>query len=149
MTSNNQDEYSWLDGPVQKSLYASVKKVDADLGLVMGYAIVCEKGGQPYFDLQGDHIPEDAMLEAAADFMANSRVAKEMHEGGEAGSVVFAFPLTKDIAYAMGINAYEQTGLMIAMKPATTAMLDKFKSGEYTGFSIGGVRLEDEEFSSE
>lgn len=143
------NDYDWLEEPTAKKLYAKVQKVDSNLGLVMGYAIVCEKNGQPYFDTQGDHIPEDAMLEAAADFMANSRVAKEMHTGDEAGQVLFAFPLTKDIAEAMGIKAYEKTGLMIAMKPATNEMLDKFKTGEYSGFSIGGVRMVDEDFDNE
>lgn len=147
--ATTKDDFDWLTTPVEKSLYATVQKVDADLGLVMGYAIVCEKNGQPYFDVQGDHIPEDAMLEAAADFMANSRVAKEMHAGDEAGSILFAFPLTKDIAMAMGITGYEQTGLMIAMKPSSPAMLEKFKSGEYTGFSIGGVRIVDEDFTND
>lgn len=135
--------------PLSKKLYAKASKVDVELGLVMGFAIVCEEDGKPYYDLQGDHIPEDSMLKAAADFMANSRVAKEMHAGEDAGSVLFAFPLTKDIAESMGISAYTKTGLMIAMKPSSADMLEKFKSGEYTGFSIGGQRLEDEELSDD
>lgn len=128
---------------------AEVTKVDSELGLVMGWAIVCQKDGEPYFDLQGDHIPEGAMLKAAADFMVNSRVAGEMHgrdgEGQpvQAGHVVFAFPMTSDIAKAFGVET-DTTGLMIAMKP-DDGMLAKFKSGEYTGFSIGGGRITDEE----
>ncbi|WEX10288.1 XkdF-like putative serine protease domain-containing protein [Chelativorans sp. AA-79] len=123
---------------------AQVFKVDESLGLVFGWAIVCKADGNEYFDSQGDHIPEDAMLKAAADFMANSRMAKEMHAGSEKGSVVFAWPMTADIAKAMGIET-NQTGLMIAMKPDSPAMLAKFKSGEYSGFSIGGRRIKDRE----
>lgn len=115
---------------------AQVVKVDSDLGLVFGYAIVSTSDGQPYYDVQGDHIPEDAMLKAAADFMENSRIAKEMHQGDAKGSVVFAFPLTTDIAKSLGITA-QKTGLLIAMKP-TAEVLAKFKDGSYTGFSIGG-----------
>lgn len=121
-----------------------VAKVDEELGLVFGYAIVCKQDGQDYFDVQGDHIPEDAMLKAALDFMQNSRVAKEMHQGGQVGDVVFAFPMTTDIASSMGIQV-SKTGLMIAMKPADEDVLAKFKSGTYTGFSIGGQRIQDEE----
>ena len=128
-----------------KTVYGKVAKVDDDLGLVMGFAIICKENGEPYFDVQGDHIPEDAMMKAAADFMANSRVAKEMHDGGQVGSVVFAFPLTEDIAKAMGLGEVENTGLMIAMQPSDDDVLEKFRSGEYTGFSIGGRRLKDEE----
>lgn len=127
-----------------KKFYAKSMGVDDDLGLVFGWGIVSKKDGQDYFDLQGDHITEKAMLEASADFMQHSRVAKEMHEGDAAGSVVFAFPLTTDIAKAMGVES-GQTGLMIAMKPSDPAVVAKFKSGEYTGFSIGGHRIQDKE----
>lgn len=115
---------------------AQVVKVDSDLGLVFGFAIVSNVDGQPYFDVQGDHIPEDAMLKAATDFMENSRIAKEMHTGDQTGSVVFAFPLTADIAKSLDITT-KQTGLLIAMRP-TEEVLTKFRDGTYTGFSIGG-----------
>ncbi len=124
-------------------LRAEVTKVDEDLGLVMGFAIVCAEDGEPYFDLQGDHIPEDSMLKAALDFMQHSQVVKEMHDGEQAGTVVFAWPMTEDIAKAFDIQT-SKTGLMIAVK-AEPDMLEKFQLGEYTGFSIGGLRLEDEE----
>ena len=121
-------------------------KVDDSLGIVLGWAIVCKQDGQEYYDLHGDHIPEDAMLEASVDFMENSRVAKDMHrqDGELPGSVVFAFPMTEDIAKAFNIET-NKTGLMIAMKPDSPEILEKFRSGEYTGFSIGGKRVEDEE----
>ena len=126
------------------SKYAEVLKVDESLGLVLGWAIVCKKDGEPYFDLQDDHIPEDAMLAASADFMLHSRVAKEMHAGDAAGSIVFAFPMTTEIAKAFGVET-KTTGLMIAMKPASDEMLAKFRNGMLTGFSIGGVRIQDED----
>ena len=87
-----------------RKLDTTLVKVDDALGLVMGFAIVSKIDGEPYFDIQGDHIPEDAMLDAATDFMQNSRVAKEMHQGDQAGSVVFAFPLTTDIAKKFDIH---------------------------------------------
>jgi hypothetical protein len=122
-------------------IYNEVCKVDSSLGVVFGWAIICKQDGQEYFDLQGDHIPEDAMLEAATDFMANSRVAKDMHGKAEEdtlpGSVVFSFPLTADIAKAFGITT-KTTGLLIGFKPERADILEKFASGEYTGFSIGG-----------
>jgi hypothetical protein len=84
------------------------------------------------------------MLKAALDFMENSQVAKEMHSGEEKGTVVFAWPLTTDIAKAFGIKT-STTGLMIAVRPHDDEMLAKFKSGELTGFSIGGRRIIDED----
>src|SRR5665213_3380678 len=59
----------------------TVVKVDSSLGLVMGWAIICKRDGEDYFDLQKDHIPETAMLEAALDFVENGAIAKEMHDG--------------------------------------------------------------------
>lgn len=126
-----------------KNLYAEVQKVDDNLGLVMGWAIVCKENGIDHYDLQNDHIPEDAMLKASLDFMENSQVAKEMHAGEKVGSVVFAFPLTEEIAKSFGILSHK-SGLMIAMKPESDDMLEKFRDGSFTGFSIGGLRLEDE-----
>ncbi len=123
---------------------ATFFKVDEDLGLVLGFAIVSKIDGEDYFDVQGDHIPEDSMLEASADFMMNSRVSKEMHAGDIAGSVVFAWPLTTEIAKAFDIET-KTTGLMIAVKPDSDESLQKFRDGTFTGFSIGGRRVEDEE----
>lgn len=120
-----------------------VAKLDDELGLVFGYAIVCKENGEEYFDVQGDHIPEDAMLAAALDFMKNSRAANEMHGTERIGDIVFAFPLTTDIGQSMGLQM-EKTGLMIAMQPSDPDVLEMFKNGTYKGFSIGGRRIEDE-----
>lgn len=115
-----------------------IAKVDAALGLVFGYAIVCAVDGEPFYDGQGDYIPEDVMLRASAAFMQTDRAAKEMHSGGVAGRVVFAFPLTEDIAASLGIKA-RKSGLLIAMKPDDPAMLERFANGELCGFSIAGT----------
>jgi len=119
-----------------------VCKVDAELGIVFGFAVVCKSGGEDYFDLQGHCIPEDEMLQASAEFMAGSRVAKEMHgrEPGE-GTVVYAFPLTSEIARALSIRT-EMTGLLIGMRPAPE-VLAKFQDGTYKGFSVAGVAVQE------
>jgi len=132
--------------------FASVAKVDESLGLVFGWAIVCKIDGVDYFDVQDDHIPEDAMLKASSDFMEHSRAGADMHPRDSmntfqqemaCGTIVFAFPMTTDIAKSLDIQT-AKTGLLIAMK-APPDVLAKFKSGEYSGFSIGGTRLKDEE----
>lgn len=119
-------------------------KVNDELGLVMGWAIISKINGEDYYDTQYDNIPEDAMLEAANDFMQKSRVMKLMHEGDSQGTVVFAWPLTEEIAKSFGIEC-NKSGLMIAVKPDSDEILEKFRKGELTGFSIGGYRIEDEE----
>ena len=125
-------------------------KVDAELGLVFGFAAVSTINGEDYFDRQDQHIPENELLKAATDFaLKKNLVGTDMHaRDGENqpvrdGDIVFMFPLLADIAKSLNI-ATPMTGLLIAMKPSD-ATLEKFKSGEYTGFSIAGQMLESPE----
>jgi hypothetical protein len=115
---------------------ATVAKVDDGLGLVFGWGIVCTEKGVDHYDLQGDHIPQRVMLEGVTDFMANARVAKDMHTGEQIGSIVHSFPLTDEIAKAFGIQC-DRTGWLVAMRPEA-GVLKSFRDGERTGFSIGG-----------
>lgn len=122
---------------------SSVIKVDETLGLVLGWAIICKEAGKEYYDVQGDHIPEASMLKASVEFMKSQRTVGDMHETVEGGQVVFAFPMTEEIAKAFDIVT-KTTGLMIGIKPENQKTLEKFKNGEYNGFSIGGKRVKDE-----
>lgn len=129
---------------IQFRTNTTVTKVDTNLGLVLGWAIVSKVDGQDYFDLQGDHIPQDVMLKAATEFMESAREAKVMHSGGARGSVLFAWPMTEEIAKAYGIDTGGKFGLMIAAKYDADT-LAKFADGTFTGFSIGGYRGLDED----
>lgn len=124
-----------------------ILKVSDELGLVMGFAMVSKVDGEDYYDSQGDHITEKAMLEASVDFMKNSREAHTMHDGKSMGEVVFAFPLLTDVAKSLGIET-SRTGLLIGMLP-NADVLAKFKDGTMTGFSIGGERVKDEAVDEE
>ena len=124
-----------------KQLDFAVQKVDESLGIVFGFAIICKRDGNEYVDVQGDHVPESAMLEATAEYMAGDRVAKDMHVGDAIGQLVFGFPLTDDIAKALEITT-RQTGFIVGMKP-NEEIMEKFRSGDYTGFSIGGRRIQE------
>ena len=121
-----------------------VIKVDESLGLVFGFAVVSKVGGEPFFDSQGDHIPDDALLKASLDFAASSRISKEMHRpDSEEGAVFFIFPLTEEIAKSLEIES-PMHGLLIGMKPPAD-VFEKFRDGTYSGFSIGGKYIESEE----
>ena len=115
-------------------------------GLVFGWlATATEKSAKgerlPHFDLQGDYLPMDALIEAGADFMAKSREAREQHQPGERGAVLFCLPMDESIAKGLGLKLGKFEGLIIGMKP-TPDMLAKFESGELSGFSLGGSALE-------
>lgn len=119
-----------------RSRVIKAQAVDADLGLVLGWGIICSEGGEPYYDLQNQHIPADLMVKATTDFMAEVRATDEMHDEEPDGTVVHSFPLTEAVKAAFGIEC-DREGWMIAMRPSPP-VLQKFVSGEYTGFSIGG-----------
>ncbi len=140
-SADDMIEVAGATNDMGKFIKANVCKVDESLGLVIGWAIVCKHNGEDYYDVQGDHIPEQSMLKATTEFMLGSRTAKAMHAGDPIGTIVFAFPLTTDIAKSLGLST-STTGWMVAMKP-DAAVLAKYKSGEYTGFSIGGQRVKD------
>ena len=114
----------------------------AQHGMVFGFAIVCTVDGEPFIDLQKDHTPDEAMLNATVRFAKTAQVAGVMHlkdqDGNkiEDGVVPFLFPLTEEIAESMGIEC-AKTGLLVGLKPSE-ASLSKFMDGTYTGFSIGG-----------
>lgn len=141
----------WRSTVTEKNV--RIAKVDEALGIVFGWAIVCKVDGQDYYDLNVDkggervpeHITEDAMLKATIDFMSGSRAGNEMHAGPDKGTFVCAWPMTSEIAKAMGITT-NKTGLMVAYRPPAD-VLAKFVSGEYTGFSIEGARLASREIA--
>ena len=115
---------------------ARVVKMDDSLGLVFCWAFTSSVDNAPYFDLQGDAIDED-FVKAAAEFMENGGATDEMHDGNPDGRVLFAMPMTPEIAKAFGVVT-KTTGLMVALKPSPEVYA-KFKSGEYTGVSIAGL----------
>lgn len=133
----------WMDNHTEKARF-TLFKFNKKLGLILGWAIISKQGGEDYYDLQGDHIPEDAMLEASLEFMQKRRTLMLMHKGEKQGEVIYAWPLTTEIAKAMGIKT-AVTGLMVAVKPANKKIIAAAEKGQLTGFSIGGQRIDDED----
>lgn len=131
--------------------------VDAEHGLVFGFAIVCTKDGEDYYDLNIDtdglhkgkavpeHITEDCMFKAFVDAAStgSQMPGNDMHAGPDSGTYHALFPLTAEIAKALDITT-SRTGLLCVYKPEPH-VLAKFKDGTYTGFSIEGARVGYEE----
>lgn len=141
-----------------------VINVDAEHGLVFGYAIVCKTrdthDGEfaDYYDLNVDqdgvhkgqrvpeNITEDAMFKASVDAAETGMQlpGDEQHAGPDVGSYYFMFPVTEEIAKALDWQV-KKTGLVVGYHPGDDEVLKKFKDGTYTGFSITGARVEYEE----
>ena len=133
---------------LSKSTYCEVLKVDEGEGIVYGWGIISKLQGKDYFDTDNEHFPEKEMRKAATSFMEGQRINNNDHisgDEGDVGIVVHSFPLTQEIAKAMGVESAVY-GWMVGVKPDEDT-LQKFKSGEYTGFSIEGggepIDLED------
>ena len=122
-------------------------KVDNSLNLVFGWAQICTVNGEPYYDTDNQHFPEDVTLKAWTDFMLGDlRAHKAMHAGNEVGEVAFAFPMTTDIAKSLGFDTVNQSGVVAGVRVNDPAVMEKFRSGEYKSFSIGGsAQFEDVE----
>lgn len=126
---------------------ATVLKVDDEQGLVYGWAYVSTEDGNLLVDSQGDSIEPIEMEKMATDFMLNSRNAKVMHKGEDVGTFVHSFPMTNDIMKAFDIYC-DREGWIVAMKPASEEVMKAYKSGDYTGFSIGGKAGDVEEYDA-
>ncbi len=120
-------------------------KVDDELGVVFGYAIVCRERNEAgewedHYDTQGHHIPEAEMLKASVEFAQQQaltkRASKDMHEGDDIQEVVQMIAVTEELAKALDWDI-KKTGLVICLKP-TAEVLKMYKNGDRTGFSMGG-----------
>ena len=116
----------------------TVAKVDAGQGIVYGWAFICKVNGVDHIDSDNDIITEECMLDCAYHFAKNSsnRVMLDMHSGEPIGHFPYIFPLTDEFKAQFGITC-EKSGLLVGAKPDDDLVIEQFKSGERTGFSIG------------
>lgn len=141
-----------------------VINVDAEHGLVFGYAIVCKVRDtfdgefEDYYDLnvdrdgvhKGQRVPENitepCMFDASVE-LAKSGIqmaGNVNHEGEDVGSYYFMFPVTEEMAKSLDWQV-KKTGLVVGYAPQNDDVLAKFKDGTFTGFSIEGARVDYEE----
>lgn len=115
-------------------------KVNEELGIVFGFGMICKEVkdnvAKEYYDTDNQHVPEDVMVKAVSKYMEGARINNNGHTANDVGIVVHSFPLTEDIAKTLGITS-NYYGWLVGVKPDADTLV-KFKSGEYTGFSIEG-----------
>lgn len=122
----------------------TVTKASADQPLVYGWGSICRQrdaSGEmvDYWDTDSEHFPEDVTEKAWRDFMLNSRHMDVMHDEKPMGKVVYAFPMISEIAQSFGLlDALDRTGVIVGVQVDDPEVLANFRSGAYTGFSIGG-----------
>lgn len=115
-----------------------------DHGFVTGWAIVSKIRNaagvyEEYFDLQGEHVPEDVAERAGMDFMRAGGDGKLMHGGEVVGRIVESIFVSAEKSAALGLGAPPQTGLVISFAPATAEVKQRFlEGGDIDMYSIGG-----------
>lgn len=115
-----------------------IMKVNDELGIVIAWGYVASVDGETYVDSQGDSVEPDAFIEASMTFAKAGSPLMDTHTDTQIGEVVAHFPITKSMFAALGLNEPNIEGVAIIAKPTPEA-LAKVKSGEFTGFSIGGT----------
>ena len=133
----------WEDTIIEKSeddsftIEADIMKFDEEQRLVYGWASIVEEDGKELVDKQGDIIETQDLINAAHEYMLESREAHERHAGVKKGETVESIVFTKDVQKALGIDL-GKVGWFICQKIYDDETWEKVKSGELSAFSIGG-----------
>ena len=106
--------------------------------IAFGWASVVAKAGEEVIDRQADILDMPSLESAVYAFMADVRETGAMHETFGIGKVVESFMATEEKLAALGMTS-EKTGWLVGVKIEDAAVWEKIVSGEYAGFSIGGL----------
>lgn len=112
-------------------------KVDEEQRIIYGWASVSTVNGELLVDRQGDIIPTEVLHKAVNEFMEGARVGKLMHVGKQVGHIVHSFPVSYEIAKALGIQTNKE-GWIVGYKVYDDNIWEEVKSGKWAAFSIGG-----------
>ena len=114
-----------------------VTKQDDDKKIVFGFFSVVETGGVPVIDSQGDVITADVLEDAVYRYVMFSRMGDERHDERVKAVLIESMVFTKEKQELLNIDL-GFVGWWGGFKILDEAMWQKFKTGEYESFSIGG-----------
>lgn len=113
-------------------------KLEPARQIAFGWASVVSVGGADIVDKQDDVLDLDSLETSVYEYMAESRETGSMHQGFGIGRVVESFMATPDKLAALGMSS-EKMGWLVGVKVDDPKVWAKVASGEYAGFSIGGI----------
>lgn len=124
----------------QRAVKFIFQKVNEERRIAYGWFSVIEENGEPVIDVQGDVIKAETLLDAAHDYVQDSRAGRIMHKGRRVADIVESIVLTSDVQKALGVELpNKRVGWFGAMKFRDDETWKRVKSGELRAFSIGGV----------
>lgn len=124
---------------------AKILKLDDEQRIVWGWAYVSTEKGKLQVDTQGHSIEPVEMEKMANHFMLGDRSGKAMHVGKQRGTIIHSMPLTNELMKAFDIQS-DREGWIIAYKVHDDEVWELVKSGTFSGFSIGGVASDMEDY---
>lgn len=116
---------------VAKEYYAQILKADDEKQIVYGVVLEPET-----VDTQGDVISADETEEAAHKFLVKSRVVGDRHSKKAGAEVVESY--VAPVAFELGGQNVKKGSWVLGVHITDTRLWREVKSGEYTGFSVGG-----------
>jgi hypothetical protein len=124
------------------------RSVDAERGLVGGYAYVSKKDGRTLSDLQGHSIDAEVLRDAVHEFMKSGRTLGIMHIAKANGDPVVAGEVVEMAVFAGDFRppGMDPTidALWVVAKVTDPDVKTMIKGGFLRGFSIGGKALLEE-----
>lgn len=116
--------------------------IDDDLRLVGGFAYVAKRDGELLVDSQGDSIEPDVLRDAVHEFMKGSRTLGVMHFRKADGTPVSGGQIVEMAVFAGDFRPPGMDpnidALWIVAKVDDDFAWARVKSGDFSGFSIGG-----------
>ena len=128
---------------INKSAEGVILHKNEEQRMVHGWASVVTEKGEPVVDRQGDIVEPETLVNAVNKFMEHVRIGKQMHKGGQIGTVVHSMPVTDEIGKSLGIQS-DREGWIVAFKVYDDEVWNKVKSGELAAFSIGGRAIKED-----
>ena len=114
------------------SLVSKIAMVEDEKRLVYGVVLVPDE-----VDSQGDVARAEVIEEAAHDYLASSRAVSKMHMEPATASVVESYIAPCDLR--LSENEVKKGSWVITVKVGDEELWGRIRSGEYGGFSVGGL----------
>ena len=119
-------------------LRGSFTKLEPARQIAFGWASVVSVGGADIVDKQDDILDLESLETSVYEYMSESRQTGDMHKEFGIGKVVESFMATPEKLVALGMTS-QNTGWLVGVKIDSADVWAKVASGEYAGFSIGGI----------
>lgn len=128
----------WVQGSGLTLKMDKIQKTVDDKRQVFGFFSVVEVNGSPVVDSQGDVIKSEDIESAVYKYVKHSRMGDERHDSRTKMVCIESMYFSKEKQQALGIDL-GCVGWWGGFEVQDSGTWAKIKSGEYQGFSIGGV----------